>query len=46
MAAVGNFQEKLTEENKAEFVAKLDNIVTDFALKVPVEKGGNLLLSS
>ena len=43
MAAVGNFQEKLTEENKAEFVAKLDNIVTDFALKVPVEKGGNVM---
>ena len=46
MAAVGNFQEKLTEENKAEFVAKLDNIVTDFALKVPVEKGGSILFSS
>ena len=46
MAAVGNFQEKLTEENKAEFVAKLDNIVTDFALKVPVEKGGSTLFSS
>ena len=46
MAAVGNFQDKLTEENKAEFVAKLDNIVTGFALKVPVEKGGSILFST
>ena len=46
MAAVRNFQKKLTEENKAEFVAKLDNIVTGFALKVPVEKGGSILFSS
>ena len=41
MAAVGNFQDGLTEDNKAEFVAKLDSIVTDFALKIPVAKGGN-----
>ena len=41
MAAVGNFQDRLTEDNKAEFVAKLDSIVTDFALKIPVAKGGS-----
>ena len=45
MAAVGNFQDGLTGDNKAEFVAKLDSIVTDFALKVPVTKGGNNYVS-
>ena len=40
MTAVENFQEKLTEKNKAEFVAKLDKVVTAFALKVPLKKGG------
>ena len=40
MTAVENFQEKLTEKNKAEFIAKFDKVVTDFALKVPLKKGG------
>ena len=40
MASVENFQDGLTEYNKAEFVAKLDSIVTDFALKVSLKKGG------
>merc|ERR1712096_499991 len=46
MAAVGNFQDRLTEDNKAEFVAKLDSIVTDFALKVPVAKGESKVIKS
>ena len=40
MAAVENFQDKLTEDNKAEFVSKLDKVITDFALKVSLKKGG------
>ena len=42
MEAASNFEMHLTEENKAEFVIKLDKLIQAFALKTQINPGGKI----